>query len=76
MCVLKIVSILEIKQGIGKMIMLGAGTQKSMEIDFFPLLGGRTFKYSVFGGIKIQSDLPLIIQKCINKVYLYLHMYL
>ncbi|KAK3020308.1 hypothetical protein RJ639_046520 [Escallonia herrerae] len=53
--------------GIGKMIMLGAGTQKSVEIDFVSLLGGRTFKYSVFGGIKVQSDLPIIIRKCINK---------
>ncbi|KAK2977228.1 hypothetical protein RJ640_028433 [Escallonia rubra] len=55
------------KVGIGKMIMLGAGTQKSVEIDFVSLLGGRTFKYSVFGGIKVQSDLPIIIRKCINK---------
>lgn len=50
------------------MIMLGAGTQKSLAINFVSLLGCRTFKYSVFGGVKVQSDLPIIIDKCINKV--------
>lgn len=55
------------KIGTGNMIMLGAGTQKSMTINFVSLLGCRTFKYSVFGGVKVQSDLPLIIQKCLNK---------
>ena len=55
-------------QGVGKTIMLGAGTQKSMEIDFISLLGCRTFKYSIFGGVKVQSDLPIVIDKCINKV--------
>lgn len=49
-------------------ILLGAGTQKTVEINFFPLLGGRGLKYSVFGGIKVQSDLPFIVDKCINKV--------
>ncbi|XP_059625496.1 CYP enzymes assisting alcohol dehydrogenase-like [Cornus florida] len=55
------------KVGIGTAILLGAGTQKSIEIDFIPLLSARTLKYSVFGGIKIQSDLPIIVDKCINK---------
>uniref|UniRef100_A0A5B7BYK4 Putative alcohol dehydrogenase 2 n=1 Tax=Davidia involucrata TaxID=16924 RepID=A0A5B7BYK4_DAVIN len=55
------------KVGIGTAILLGAGTQKSIEIDFLPLLSARTLKYSVFGGIKIQSDLPIIVEKCINK---------
>ncbi|XP_071929316.1 CYP enzymes assisting alcohol dehydrogenase-like [Coffea arabica] len=55
------------KMGVGKTIMLGAGTQKSMEIDFISLLGCRTFKYSIFGGVKVQSDLPVVIDKCINK---------
>lgn len=55
-------------QGIGKMMMLGAATDKSVEIDFVTLLSCRTFKYAVFGGVKVQSDLPLVIHKCINKV--------
>ncbi|KAK4480574.1 hypothetical protein RD792_013652 [Penstemon davidsonii] len=55
------------KVGIGKMMMLGAGTDKSVEIDFVTLLSCRTFKYAVFGGVKVQSDLPLVIDKCINK---------
>ncbi|KAL3837939.1 hypothetical protein ACJIZ3_022530 [Penstemon smallii] len=55
------------KVGIGKMMMLGAGTDKTVEIDFVTLLSCRTFKYAVFGGVKVQSDLPLVIHKCINK---------
>ncbi|KAL3524546.1 hypothetical protein ACH5RR_017380 [Cinchona calisaya] len=55
------------KVGVGQMIMLGAGTQKSIAINFVSLLGCRTFKYSVFGGVKVQSDLPTMIDKCINK---------
>ncbi|GFP84915.1 alcohol dehydrogenase class-3 [Phtheirospermum japonicum] len=50
------------KVGIGKMMMLGAATQKSVEIDFVTLLSCRAFKYAVFGGVKVQSDLPLEIQ--------------
>ncbi|KAK4433169.1 CYP enzymes assisting alcohol dehydrogenase [Sesamum alatum] len=55
------------KVGIGKMMMLGAATDKSVEIEFVTLLSCRTFKYAVFGGVKVQSDLPIVIQKCINK---------
>ncbi|KAH7840865.1 hypothetical protein Vadar_022642 [Vaccinium darrowii] len=60
-------SIESTKIGVGMAILLGAGTQKTVEINFFPLLGGRGLKYSVFGGIKVQSDLPFIVDKCINK---------
>ncbi|KAL0313752.1 UNVERIFIED_CONTAM: CYP enzymes assisting alcohol dehydrogenase [Sesamum calycinum] len=55
------------KVGIGKLMMLGAATDKSVEIDFVTLLSCRTLKYAVFGGVKVQSDLPLVIHKCINK---------
>lgn len=55
--------------------MLGAGTEKSVEIDFVTLLSCRSFKYAVFGGVKVQSDLPLIIHKCINKVPTYLFIF-
>ncbi|GER30105.1 alcohol dehydrogenase [Striga asiatica] len=55
------------KVGIGKMMMLGAVTEKCVEIDFVTLLSCRTFKYAVFGGVRVQSDLPRLIQKCINK---------
>ncbi|XP_051125965.1 CYP enzymes assisting alcohol dehydrogenase-like isoform X2 [Andrographis paniculata] len=54
------------KVGIGMTVMLGAGTDKSVGIEFATLLGCRTMKYAVFGGVKVQSDLPLIIHKCIN----------
>ncbi|CAA0835680.1 Alcohol dehydrogenase-like 3 [Striga hermonthica] len=55
------------KVGIGKMMMLGAATEKCVEIDFVTLLSCRTFKYAVFGGVRVQSDLPRLIQKCIDK---------
>lgn len=55
-------------QGIGTMIMLGAGTQKSMEINFSTVLCCRTFKYSIFGGVKVQSELPVVIDKCVKGV--------
>ncbi|XP_022878060.1 alcohol dehydrogenase-like 1 isoform X2 [Olea europaea var. sylvestris] len=54
------------KVGIGTMIMLGAGTQKSMEINFSTVLCCRTFKYSIFGGVKVQSELPVVIDKCVK----------
>ncbi|KAF5947513.1 hypothetical protein HYC85_013470 [Camellia sinensis] len=63
----KIPTHIHIHRGVGIAILLGAGTHKSVEINFMPLLSGRAMKYSVFGGIKVQSDLPVIVDKCINK---------
>lgn len=59
-------ALLATKPGIGKMVMLGAGIDKSVEIDLVTLLRCTTFKYAVFGGVKVQSDLPVIIDRCIN----------
>lgn len=55
------------KVGVGKLIMIGAGTQESIKINLVSLCKCRTIKYTVFGGVKVQSDLPVMIDKCINK---------
>ncbi|XP_059625089.1 8-hydroxygeraniol oxidoreductase-like [Cornus florida] len=55
------------KVGIGTSILIGAGLQQKGMINFVPLLCGRTLKGSIYGGLKIQSDLPTIFDKCINK---------
>ena len=55
-------------QGKGMLISIGAGNEESMDINFWILLLGTTIKGCLFGGIKVQSDIPLIANKCINKV--------
>ncbi|CAL5405603.1 unnamed protein product [Camellia sinensis] len=60
-------ALLSTKLGIGTAVAIGSGNEKSGEIDLVPLLCGRTLKGSIFGGIKVKSDLPFILHKCINK---------
>ncbi|KAL6341712.1 hypothetical protein AAG906_032833 [Vitis piasezkii] len=55
------------KVGKGMLIVIGAGNNASVDINFLTLLLGRTIKGCVFGGIKVQSDIPLLVNKCINK---------
>ncbi|CAK9140387.1 unnamed protein product [Ilex paraguariensis] len=55
------------KVGLGTVVFIGAGLHTSGEIKFIPLLCGRTVKGSIYGGVRTQSDLPTIIDKCINK---------
>ncbi|KAJ7949916.1 Alcohol dehydrogenase-like [Quillaja saponaria] len=55
------------KLGKGKAIAVGAGNDASVSISFVPLLCGRTLKGTIFGGLKTQTDLPIIIDKCKNK---------
>uniref|UniRef100_A0A6N2KR01 Alcohol dehydrogenase-like N-terminal domain-containing protein n=1 Tax=Salix viminalis TaxID=40686 RepID=A0A6N2KR01_SALVM len=54
--------------GKGKTIVIGGGI-KSVKIDYFPLLSGRTLKGSIFGGLKVKSDLPIVFEKCKNKEF-------
>ncbi|KAG5559067.1 hypothetical protein RHGRI_008848 [Rhododendron griersonianum] len=56
------------KVGIGSAVLIGAGTETSGQINFIPLLCGRTLKGSIYGGIRTKSDLPIIFDKCLNKV--------
>jgi S-(hydroxymethyl)glutathione dehydrogenase/alcohol dehydrogenase len=55
------------KVGIGSVVLIGAGNETSGQINFIPLLCGRTLKGSIYGGIRTKSDLPIIFDKCLNK---------
>ena len=47
---------------------MDTGDHLSLQINFLPLLCGRTLKGCVFGGIKTISDLPILLEKCRNKI--------
>ncbi|XP_028763344.1 alcohol dehydrogenase class-3 isoform X1 [Neltuma alba] len=55
------------KVGGGKAIVIGAGTEEFVQVNWLGLLLGRTLKGSVFGGLKPKSDLPVLAAKCLNK---------
>ncbi|XP_022719890.1 alcohol dehydrogenase-like 1 [Durio zibethinus] len=55
------------KVGIGKTILIGAGDHLSLQINFLPLLCGRTLKGCIFGGLKTISDVPILLEKCRNE---------
>ena len=40
------------------LILIEAGNKESMDINFWTLLLGTTIKGCLFGGIKVQSDVP------------------
>ncbi|XP_071689586.1 alcohol dehydrogenase 2-like [Rutidosis leptorrhynchoides] len=54
------------KIGLGTTVAIGAGAE-FMSVKSPTLLSGRTLKGTVLGGVKTRSDLPIVIQKCINK---------
>ncbi|KAK3016744.1 hypothetical protein RJ639_006722, partial [Escallonia herrerae] len=54
------------KMGLGTVVLIGAN-QSSGVVKFIPLLHGRTVKGSIYGGVRPQSDVPTIIDKCINR---------
>ncbi|KAL8141555.1 hypothetical protein V2J09_014587 [Rumex salicifolius] len=55
------------KAGRGVTVGIGAGGQQTTEVNTFSLISGRTLRGCIFGGIKIQSHFPLIVEKCLNK---------
>ncbi|KAB2598924.1 alcohol dehydrogenase-like 1 [Pyrus ussuriensis x Pyrus communis] len=55
------------KLGTGTAIVIGTSTATSVQINSLPLLCGRTLKGSIFGGLKPKTDLPVIIDKWMNK---------
>ncbi|MFX9847871.1 zinc-binding dehydrogenase, partial [Acinetobacter baumannii] len=55
------------KVGLGTVVLIGAGLETSGELKYVPLLCGRTVKGCIYGGIRAQSDLPKIVEKCLNK---------
>nr|ATI15534.1 alcohol dehydrogenase-like protein [Mentha x piperita] len=55
------------KMGLGEVVLISAGEESRAEIDYLALLNGRTLRGTTYGGVRIRSDLPKIIEKCINK---------
>ncbi|KAL8537180.1 hypothetical protein ACS0TY_012383 [Phlomoides rotata] len=55
------------KVGLGTVVFIGAGLEKSGELNYIPLLCGRTIVGSIYGGVRPQTDLPQIVEKCVNK---------
>ncbi|PWA47314.1 alcohol dehydrogenase superfamily, zinc-type [Artemisia annua] len=55
------------KIGLGTTILIGVALETSRTLSDPAIMCGRTLKGSLFGGIKTRSDLPVILQKCINK---------
>lgn len=51
--------------------MIGEGNHATVEINFISLVFGGNLKGSIFGGLKAKTDLPVIIEKCKNKVNSY-----
>ncbi|KAJ4821955.1 hypothetical protein Tsubulata_032143 [Turnera subulata] len=54
------------KPGQGQTIVVGAGNDATVAIDFIPLLCGGNLKGCIFGDIKAKSHLPIILHKCKN----------
>ncbi|MED6163638.1 hypothetical protein PIB30_081908 [Stylosanthes scabra] len=57
------------KEGSGKAITLGVGTEPYVSFGALPILFGRNLKGSIFGGLKSISDLPIIAHKCIKQEF-------
>lgn len=53
---------------------MGAG-EEFVQIRFRGLILGRTVKGSVFGGLKAQTDLPIMLDKCLKKVRITIFFY-
>ncbi|KAI4340295.1 hypothetical protein MLD38_025145 [Melastoma candidum] len=55
------------KPGGGMAVIIGAGDENELHINFMSLIMGRTIKGTIFGGIKPRSDLPVLFDKCERK---------
>ncbi|XP_015068376.1 alcohol dehydrogenase-like 1 isoform X1 [Solanum pennellii] len=55
------------KLGIGTIVVIGAGHGLTRELNLVSLLCGRTLKGSIYGGIRLHSDLPVLLHRCSNK---------
>nr|GEV59996.1 alcohol dehydrogenase-like 1 [Tanacetum cinerariifolium] len=54
------------KIGFGTTILIGAAPD-NVPISSLSLINGRTLKGTTFGGVRTRSDLPIILQKCMNE---------
>ncbi|MED6182961.1 hypothetical protein PIB30_033564 [Stylosanthes scabra] len=57
------------KVGLGKTITVGIRAENFVPVGLLSILFGRTLKGSIFGGLKITSDLPIIADKCIKQEF-------
>ncbi|KAF5450630.1 hypothetical protein F2P56_030962 [Juglans regia] len=55
------------KMGKGQTIVIGEGNHATVEINFLSLVFGGNLKGSIFGGLRVKTDLPIIVDKCKNK---------
>ncbi|KAF8007872.1 hypothetical protein BT93_K1764 [Corymbia citriodora subsp. variegata] len=55
------------KVGKGKAVIVGAGPNHLVQVNLMELLSGRTLKGTIFGGLKSQTHLPLLLQKSKNE---------
>nr|QKE59465.1 8-hydroxygeraniol oxidoreductase B [Nepeta cataria] len=55
------------KVGSGEVVLISAGDEQNTELNYVPLLLGRTVKGTIYGGVRIHSDLHKIVDKCISK---------
>ncbi|XP_050223844.1 8-hydroxygeraniol oxidoreductase-like isoform X2 [Mercurialis annua] len=62
-------ALLSLKMGKGILIAVGAGYGSKVQISPAPILFGATMKGGIFGGLKVKSDLPAILDKCKNQEF-------
>ncbi|GMY07721.1 alcohol dehydrogenase-like 1 isoform X1, partial [Fagus crenata] len=55
------------KMGKGETIVIGAGSDPTIQINLLPLLFGGNLRGSIFGGLKAKTDFPIVVEKCKNK---------
>ncbi|XP_042047363.1 8-hydroxygeraniol oxidoreductase-like [Salvia splendens] len=55
------------KMGVGETVLISIPPEEKGELNYIPMILGRTLKGSNFGGVKIHSDIPKIVEKCVNK---------
>ncbi|KAG6435323.1 hypothetical protein SASPL_100194 [Salvia splendens] len=55
------------KMGVGETALISAPPEEKGELNYIPVILGRTIKGTAFGDVKTHSDIPKIVEKCINK---------
>lgn len=63
------------KQGTGKTVALGINPAVPTELDSFDLFRGKHVSGSLFGGLKPKLDIPILVDRYLKKVYIYLFAY-
>lgn len=63
------------KQGTGKTVALGINPAVPTELDSFDLFRGKHVCGSLFGGLKPKLDIPILVDRYLKKVYIYLFAY-